>query len=409
MIKIIKYTVSFVFLMVLLAACKKMDAPPDVSQPLVQLKVDKDSVTIGNQAIPIGPVKGYEQGSDVVYQLIVTSSNPLSKLVVQSSSGKISALSKVLKTQPENAIDTNGNFIQQLNKVVIYYSYHIDTTVIPLSNVTLTFSLQNEKNYIGFSTHSFSVIKKGSTNGKPLIKIEMPWWVYNRDGIGTQDNLDVASGLIVTSGEQIRINRGPFYSFDNQTDIGVSTDAIKLADKIDLVGYKTKSTGTNPVLVNGSYYLVSPSDTVVLTSTYTGATSTPDAQNLKMRNTIRNMAAKLANDGKTLRKVYFKRLDNITGPNQVTAAYFDVLTHDNEFNTLLAGITTGGQTSIGPIGFDEVYGFVMDNGRRGLIRTISSTVIITTDVGGFVPGTVYSIPTPSSSGNLLCTIKYQDK
>jgi hypothetical protein len=117
----------------------------------------------------------------------------------------------------------------------------------------------------------------------------------------------------------------------------------------------------------------------------------------------------LAASGNTVRKVYFKRLDNISGPNQVTAAYFDMLTHDNEFDTLLSGIQTQASTFTGPIGFDEVYGFVMDNGRRGLIRTISPTIQITTDVGGLVPGTIYSIPTPASANNLLCTIKYQDK
>lgn len=201
-------------------------------------------------------------------------------------------------------------------------------------------------------------------------------------------------------------NRGPFYSIDSRNDIAFSKDAIALADKVDFVGYKTKAAGTGPVLANGQFYLVSPSDTVILTSRFTGAPAIPDTQSLKMRNTVRSMAAALQGNGKTLRKVLFQRLDNITGPNQVTAAGFDILTHDNEFDVLLGAIPTSGTTYAGAVGFDEVYGFVMDDGRRGLIRTISSTIQVNTDVGGLVPGTIYSIPNPNT-GNLLCTIKFR--
>lgn len=172
------------------------------------------------------------------------------------------------------------------------------------------------------------------------------------------------------------------------------------------MGYKTKATGTNPVLVNGQFYLVSPSDTIILTSRFTGAPAVPDTQSLKMRHTIRAMAAVLQSSGKQLRKVLFKRLDNITGANQVTAADFDVLTHDNEFDVLLAGTAASGTTYAGPVGFNEVYGFVMDDGRRGMIRTIAPTIQVTTTVGGLVPGTIYTIPNPST-GNLLCTIKFR--
>lgn len=155
------------------------------------------------------------------------------------------------------------------------------------------------KNYVGLSSHTFSVIKKGSTDGKLLTKIEMQFSVYNREGIGTQDILDLASEIKLVTGEVMK-NRGPFYSIESRNDIARSSDAIALADKIDFVGYKTKAAGTNPV----------------------------------------------------------------------TAPAFDVLIHDNEFDVLLAGIATSGTTYAGPVGFNEVYGFVIDDGRRGMIRTI---------------------------------------
>jgi hypothetical protein len=407
MFKKLRYTPAFLLSIGLLGACQKIEEMPEVAQPIIKLSIDKGTTQIGGQTVTIGPEKDFEQDSDVFYKLSVSSSKPLSKLIVTSSAEKISPLSHVVKTEPDNAIDANGNFTQGLTNVVVIYAYHIDPAVKPLANVAVSFTFQNQENYVGTSSHNFSVIKKGSTNGKLLTKIEMQFNVYNRDGIGTQDNLDLASGVKLITGELMK-NRGPFYSIDTRDDIEVSADALRLADKIDFVGYKTKSTGTNPVLVNGQYYLVSPSDTTVLASTYTGAPSTLDAQSLKMRNTIRDMALKLKGEGKALRKVYFKRLDNVTGTNKVTAADFDVLTHDNEFDVLLAGIATSAVTFSGPVGFDEVYGFVMDNGRRGLIRTISPTVQVTTDVGGLVPGTIYSIPAPST-GNLLCTIKFQDK
>ncbi|HUS03749.1 MAG TPA: hypothetical protein VMY77_18545, partial [Chitinophagaceae bacterium] len=386
-------------------SCQKIEAVPDVAQPVVRLEVDKGSTTIGNQTVTIGPEKDYEQDSKVYYKLTVSSSKPLTKLIVSSTSLNASPLSKVVSSEPANVIDANGNFTQNVKEAVILYAYHIDPSVTPLSTVTVSFTFQNEQNYVGLSSHTFSVIKKGSTNGKLLSKIEMQFSVYNREGIGTQDNLDLASGVKLVAGEVMK-NRGPFYSIESRNDIAITSDAIALADKIDIVGYKTKAAGTNPVLTNGQFYLVSPSDTIILTSRFTGAPAIPDTQSLKMRNAIRAMAAVLKSSGKTLRKVLFKRLDNITGPGQVTAAAFDILTHDNEFDVLLAGVAASGTTYAGPVGFDEVYGFVMDDGRRGMIRTISPTIQVTTTVGGLVPGTIYTIPNPNT-GNLLCTIKFR--
>lgn len=405
MIKRLLYASVFILGTMAFNSCQKIEAVPDVNQPVVRLEVDKGSTLIGSQTVTIGPEKDFEQESDVFYKLTVSSSKPLTKLIVNSTALTVSPLSRVVKTYPENVIDANGDFTKKVNEVVVLYAYHIDPSVTPMSIITVGFTFQNEQNYIGLSSHTFTVIKKGSTNGKLLTTIVMQFNVYNREGIGTQDNLDIASGIKLTTGEVMK-NRGPFYSIDSRNDIAASNDAIALADKIDLVGYKTKGTGTNPVLVNGQYYLVSPSDTVILTSRYTGAPAIADTQSIKMRNTIRSMAAVLQANGKTLQKVMFMRLDNVIGPNQVTAAGFDILTHDNEFDVLLAGISTGGTTYAGPVGFDQVYGFVMDDGRRGLIRTISPTIQVTTDVGGLVPGTIYSIPNPSA-GNLLCTIKYR--
>lgn len=408
MINKLKYIPALILAVGLFSSCQKIEAVPDVSQPIIRLNVDKGTTQIAGQTVATGPEKDYEQDSDVFYKLTVSSSKPLSRLIVNTTAEKISQLSRVVRTEPENAIDANGNFIEKVNEVVVIYAFHIDPAVTPTSSVSVTFTFQNESNYIGLSSHTFSAIKKGSTSGKPLSTIAMQFSVYNREGIGTQDNLDLVGGLKPITGD-LRISRGPFYSLENRADIEVSADALRLADKIDLVGYKTKAAGTNPVLANGQYYLVSPSDTVVLTSRYVGAPASPDNQSLKMRNTIRDLAAKLKGEGKGLRKTYFKRLDNITGPGQLTPTAFDQLTHDNEFDILLAGIETDAQTIAGPVGFSEVYGFVMDNGRRGLIKTISSTIQVTSDQAGLVVGQIYNIPAPSSNNNLLCTIKFQDK
>lgn len=406
--RILVYVSFFSLVAVLFNACVKTESAPEVSQALVALDVRKTTVVVGNQSIKIGPEKDYEQDSKVLYKLTVTCQKLLSKLIVTTTSDAISNLSHVVKTEPENAIDANGNFVLKLNSVVVYYEFDIHPQVKPRSNINVTFTFQNENNYMGFATHNFSVIKKGSTDGKPLLTIDLPWAQYTNNGIGTQDNLDYVSG-IKSSNNVLEPNgaRGPFYSIDVRNDIHISTDAIQLADKIDFVGYRVKSTGTNPVLVNLQYYLVSPSDTAVLTSTYTGATAAPAVQDIIMRNTIREMAKKLKAEGKTLRKVYFKRLDNISGPSQVTPEYFDDLTHDNEFAILLAGISTDAKTIGGPVANAQVYGFVMDDGRMGLIRTSPETLV--PDDSRVVPGTVVTVPQPNSNWVLRCTIKVQEK
>ena len=119
-----------------------------------------------------------------------------------------------------------------------------------------------------------------------------------------------------------------------------------------------------------------------------------------LRAAMRAMNTKLKAEGKSLRTVYFKRLDNIEGPNKVTPEDFDRLSHDNEFDTLLAGIKEENVITIGPIALDEVYGFVMSDGKRGLLRTSPAEVELF--------GTTTTVPQPSSSRNLWGVIKYQD-
>jgi len=406
--RILVYVSLFSLMAVPFNSCVKIDSAPEVFQALVALDVSKTTLMVGNQSIKIGPEKDYEQGSKVIYKLTVTCPKPLSKLIVSTTATSISTLSRVLKTEPENAIDANGSFAIKLNSVVVYYEFSIDPLVKPRSNIGVTFTFQNENNYTGFATHNFSVIKKGSTDGNPLVTIDLPWAQYTNDGIGTQDNLDYVEG-IKSSNNTLEPNgaRGPFYSIDARNDIHISTDAIQLAHKIDLVGYRVRSTGTNPVLVSSQYYLVSPSDTTVLTTTYSGAAAAPPVQDLIMRYTIREMAKKLKAEGKTLRKVYFKRLDNISGPSQVTPEYFDELTHDNEFAVLLAGINTNAKTIGGPVLNAQVYGFVMDDGRMGLIRTSPQTLM--PDDARVIPGTIVTVAEPNSNWVLRCTIKVQKK
>ncbi len=474
-----------------LSSCDKSGETPEVSQPLITQYAAKAEEVVEGENIAIGPLKDYEQESDVVYKLEVSSELPLSKFIVKTSSDVFSSQSKILRTVPANAIDAQGNFTQDLKKVTVYYAYKIDAAVPPLSIVTVTFTFQNRNNFAGSSSNTFSTIKKGSTNGKLLTVIDMPGYTLARyAGIGNQDNLDILGGVraaLIAAGVNINYRKGPFFSIPLRSDIAFSSDAFISADKIDFVGYRTKVAGTNPVLNNGSYYLVSPSDTTVLTSSFAGAIGTTitltgnsgtanitvgkvtrlatyvssptqtatnfvtahkaaytavglnltsNAANLvwnlinkntpvytvqtstltgnlagnELRDakvdllaaTIRKIAADLP-AGQQLRKVYFKRLDNITGSNKVTAATFDQITHDSEFEVLLAGIVAEGRTSIGPVAHNnEVYGFVIDDGRRGLIKTSAATSV--NPSGASNP----TNSTTAAEGVLFCTIKVQE-
>ncbi|RYZ53212.1 MAG: hypothetical protein EOP49_07780 [Sphingobacteriales bacterium] len=474
-----------------LSSCQKSGEAPEVSQPIITQYAAKAEEVVGGETIAIGPIKDYEQESEVVYKLVVSSELPLTKFMVKTSSDVFSLESRVVKTEPANALDEQGNFIQELKNVTVYYAYKIDPAVAPLSIVTVTFTFQNKNNFAGSSSNTFTTIKKGSTSGKRLTVIDMPGYSSARyAGIGNQDNLDIVGGIrtaLIAAGVDLNYRKGPFFSIEMRSDMVFSEDAVLSADKIDFVGYRTKVAGTNPVLNNGSFYLVSPSDTTVLTSTFAGAIGTTitltgnsgtaditvgkvtrlatyvsnPAQtatnfvnahkaaytavglnlssnganlvwNLIAKNTpvytvkaqtltgnlsgnevrdvkldllaaaIRKIAAALP-AGKELRKVYFKRLDNITGDNRVTAATFDQLTHDSEFDVLLADIEAEGRTSIGPVVHNnEVYGFVMDDGRRGLIKTSPATSV--NPSGATNP----TNSTTASDGVLFCTIKVQE-
>lgn len=490
----IKRLLNLLVLLILTAgfsSCEKSGETPQVSQPIITQYSDKAEEVVGGETIVIGPVKDYEQESDVVYKLVVSSEIPLSKFIVKTSSDVFSMQSGILRTEPANAIDAQGNFAQDIKNVTVYYAYKIDAAVAPLSIVTVTFTFQNKDNFAGSSSNTFKTIKKGSTSGKLLTTIDMPGYTAARyAGIGNQDNLDILGGVraaLIAAGVDINYRKGPFYSIPMRSDIAFSNDALISADKIDFVGYRTKVAGTNPVLNNGSYYLVSPSDTTVLTTTYAGAIGTTvtltgnsgtanitvgkvtrlatyassptqtatnfvtaykadytavglnltsnganlvwnlinkntsvytvqtttlsgnlagnevrDAKVDLLAATIRRIVAELP-AGRELRKVYFKRLDNITGANRVTAATFDQITHDSEFDVLLAGIAAEGRTSIGPVAHNnEVYGFVMDDGKRGLIKTSPATSV---NPSGATNSTN---STTSAEGVLFCTIKVQE-
>ena len=317
--------------------------------------------------------------------------------------------------------------------------------------------------------------------------------------------------------------RGAYFSIEYRSDFWKASDAIVCASKVDLVGYLATSSRTNDAaIVEDQWYLVSPSDTVMLTSTYAGSlisnitltggaktgthtanitvngvtklatfvTGLPKtasnfvaankaaylaagvdltnptgavmafraindgvgfgsqskvttvkgtlsgiddygnvplsiadtidigdigvanktyAADKWMRITMREMVKKLKGQGKSLRKVYFKRLDNSTGPDNVTPEYYDLLTHDNEFDVLLGNVVAEGNTVGGPMSLNQVWGFVMDDGRRGLIRTSPFYAKRdATDVGETGLGldvVVYPNILPYS---LYCTIKVQE-
>ena len=398
MVKRHLYKIVLFFFVLNLNSCKKSEVQSVLSKPVIYVDVQKSAIQVGGVTVNTGPLKDYEQDSDINFKLTVTSGTPMVNFGLTTTSNANSSLSKIIATDPAGAIDAKGVFTKQLTSVIVYYSFHIDPLNAPLTPITINFTFQNETGYVGAIAFPFTVIKKGSTNGV-LLNTQLL-----SNGLGIQDNMNRWSGIRSESGTATSGRTGSFYSLEKMLTYRMVEDCILDAANIEFVGYKTKAAGTAPVLVTNSYYLCSPSDTVVLTSTYAGALAAPDFKDVQLRNTIRQMAKTVAANGKSLPRVVFKRLDNITGPNQVTGAYFNQLTHDNEYDTLLAGITNGAVTTIGPMGQDQVYGFQTDDGRRGLIWTWPPTI---TDANGVT--TTYAAPIGSTNQVLFFTVKYQYK
>lgn len=131
-----------------------------------------------------------------------------------------------------------------------------------------------------------------------------------------------------------------------------------------------------------------------------------ELHNRQFRDILIAMDAKIkAAGGPGSRVVHFKRLDNITGPSQVTVANFGSITYDNEFPTILAGIETTGKLYTDALGFNQVWGFVMSDGRKGLICTSNNT-----SLNPLTGGT--DAVEPFNGGNnylLFCVIKVSQK
>lgn len=516
-------------------ACEKITPLPDVAQPIINRYSVKDTIVIAGSTIITGPLKDYEQDSEVNYKLTVTSNSILTKFFVTTTSDAVSKESRILRTEPQDAIDTSGNFLVSLNSVVVYYAFHIHANVPIGSSPVVTFNFQNVKIYTGTSSETFTVIKTGSTLGKRLTMINLPWAYRFKSGIGSQSGIDWLMGYRTSQSYPQR--RGPFFSLEYAVDIWRSADAITAANHIDIVGYIPRAPRTNdPGIMyyqgstNGPFwYFVSPSDTTLLTYTYAGAevariafsgsgtgsqvnitvngvtktatyatsttvtatnfvtankaayaavginlsnmtfsltngvpvasavlsfqaindlgggfgtptktitvgtgtfyandqlsTGLPDnpymvssyanglEANIAMRYTIRTMAKSLSSQGNHLRKVYWKRLDNLpnTAPDYVSVGYYGLLTHDNEFDKLLGPTQTAAKTYGGPVGLNQVWGFVADDGKRGLIRTSpTSDYDDALKVGS--AATMGNVPLPNSGSYVLfCQIKWSYK
>jgi hypothetical protein len=120
-----------------------------------------------------------------------------------------------------------------------------------------------------------------------------------------------------------------------------------------------------------------------------------------MRKTMIEFYQKLRNDGKPLKVVKFLRLDNQTGSSRLTTEEFDQLTHDNEFDELLAEVETKGDIRTGALGLDQVWGFVSTDGKRGFIRTSPVQCID-------VAGGILTVPAPNAGNmNIYGTVKWQ--
>ena len=264
--KIFCFLVSFVMAM-FFSACNIYNDTPDFTQPIVELTVDN----IVDGGVTIGPAKEYEQDSEVIYKLTVTSPKKLLSFSVSSSADAFSPLSKVIQTVPANAINSAGDFTQSLNEVTIYYSFHISPLIPAKTNETLTFTVHDESFNAGFVNHSHMVIKSGSSNGKPLRYIDMTYFL-KAYALGLSHHeyiLWEGEGGLRQDRNAMR-NRGPFFSFKYYLDIMYGVDAVRKAEDIDLAGYRTRYAGTNPVLNNDRFYICSPTDTLLLFSSYEG-------------------------------------------------------------------------------------------------------------------------------------------
>ena len=502
------------------SSCAKIESLPDMAQPIIRRYSLPETVMVGNESIKLGPEKDYEQDSYVTFRLTVSSTSKLTKFFVTTSSDAKSSLSKVVKTDPENAIDAEGNFTSDLTNVVVYYAYHIDP-VVPItaaggSTVIVSFNFQNASNYTGTTSEEFSVIKKGSTNGKKLKVLSIAAADRYKNGIGSQRGLNTTFGYRPLGG--FITNRSGLFSLEYGQDVWRYTDAVGAADKIDLIGYLAPAAsvaGRVPAIVAGSWNFVSPSDTTVLGSKYAGATvaritlagggttggphvlnitvagvkktitwsgasttttaaafasaankaaylaagvtltnsaavltftansdnvgfdatkleyvsgtmtaiddyySEPSTEmgnvfnpyyDMLYRRVFRDMGKELAKDGKKLLVAKFKRLDNVATADSVSLSYFDMLSHDNEFDSLLADCAVNGTTVSGPVALNQVWGFVFDDGRRGLIRT--SPTVVPEDAAYTGANNVGTIVVTQPSGTpytLWCTIKMSEK
>jgi hypothetical protein len=118
-----------------------------------------------------------------------------------------------------------------------------------------------------------------------------------------------------------------------------------------------------------------------------------------MRECIWEMSQKMKSEGKELRKVKFKRLDDINGPGGLTKEDFDLLTHDNEFDELLGDIWETGEDRAAGVLLNQVWGFVTSDGKRGIVRTSDTQV-------ADINGALVTVPAPNASNlNLYGTIK----
>jgi hypothetical protein len=491
-------------LIVMLGACAKTNDVPDFAQPSIVVNTDNETI----DGINIGPDRDYEQESSVTYRLTVTSSRKLSKFTVVSSADAFDRSSKLVKTIPADAIDLDGNFKGNINNVVIYYEYHIHGNIAPKTTEVLTFTIMDESSNTGFVSASHVVIKKGSTQGRLLRVIDMPYTNEAKGlAIGSQDNImySFETDGNMSPDRNVSEQRGPFFSLTHAMDVNYGVDAVRMAEDIDFIGYRVNGNtviagNLTPILVNNAYYLTSPSDSLCLLSAYPGiyhririfgsgqgvvrvtygglvrdmvlgdgnlsnvippfvanyaadyaaigVTVTNGGQRSEfqvrakpdgspnegrfdlyrppvfeiisgtlsavlydtrdwlkvnaLRRTMEEFYKKLKDEGKPVKTVKFLRLDNIAGAGRVTPEYFDALTHDNEFDALLADVETNGIERAGPILLNQVWGFATSDGKRGMIRTSPATWIISTGVSA-------NVPAPNTTNNnLYGSIKYQE-
>lgn len=326
---IIKKIISLLtFITALISCSETFDHPVLNKRPVMNYSLTADTLIFIHadqpDTIAVGPEKEFEVNSDVIYRLDITSEVPLTAFNVRSTSLNRSPINGVIHTEPEGAVDENGNFTMPMTQVKIYYKYHIATEDAPGEPIVLTFTTLNERNAEVVRMHTFQPLRAGSTNGTRLLLLGNIVMTHETFLDRPLNNLGASS----------RMNGGLLNIDDNitYTYTGDVTDISKI-DIIGLVDYTA----------NKMFFV---------SANYSGLKS-------GVRKPIFSFLYNPVGSGKTIYGIKFKKM----------LAYnkekFQQTTHnelfDADFKQPPAAVI------MDPIAVGDIIGFLRYDGSRGLI------------------------------------------